>query len=107
MNLYGLPDIAFAEKAPDIIKRDIIARYEEAYFQATGERITLYPGDPRRLFLLTIADIIVLQRNLIDYTGKQNMLAFADNTNLDHLGFFLAVKRLESSPALVTMRYTL
>jgi phage-related baseplate assembly protein len=107
LNLYGLPDIAFAEKAPDAIKRDIVARYEEAYFQATGERVTLYPGDPRRLFLLTIADIIVLQRNLIDYTGKQNMLAFADNANLDHLGLLLGVKRLGGSPALVTVRYAL
>jgi phage-related baseplate assembly protein len=106
-NLFGLPDIHFAEKDAAEIKRGIIVGFEKAFHEATGERLTLYPADPRQLFLSTIADIIVLQRNLIDYTGKQNMLAFADNTNLDHLGLILAVKRLESSPALVTMRYAL
>jgi phage-related baseplate assembly protein len=107
VNLYGLPDIVFAGKDPATIKQEIIGGYEQAYREATGEKITLYPGDPRRLFLLTVADMIILQRNLIDWTGKQNLLAFAGGASLDHLGLLLGVTRLPAQRARTTIRFTL
>jgi phage-related baseplate assembly protein len=107
MNLFGLSDISFAEKDPDAIKRDIISSYESAYNAATGELVTLHPGDPRRLFLLTVADMIILQRNIIDWTAKQNLLAFSTEGNLDHLGLQLDVRRLPSQHSRTTVRFTL
>lgn len=107
MNLYGLADIEFAEKDPNIIKTEIISGYESAFREATGERITLYPGDPRRLFLLSIAEIIILQRNIIDWTAKQNMLAYSTGSRLDHLGLLLGVTRLPAQRARVTIRFNL
>ncbi|MDR3353940.1 MAG: baseplate J/gp47 family protein [Synergistaceae bacterium] len=107
MNLYGLPDISFAEKDPETIKTNIISGYEEVYREATGERITLYPGDPRRLFLLTVADMIILQRNLIDWTAKQNLLAYASGEKLDHLGLYFGVSRLPAQRSRTTVRFTL
>ncbi|MDR3164986.1 MAG: baseplate J/gp47 family protein [Synergistaceae bacterium] len=106
-NLFGLPDITFANKDAAEIKRDIITKFETAFFDATGERLTLYPSDPRRLFLSTIADVIVLQRNLIDYVTKQNMLAFANGEPLEHLGLYMSVTRLPAQRAGVTIRFTL
>jgi phage-related baseplate assembly protein len=107
VNLFGLPDIVFAEKDPDTIKRDIISGYESAYQQATGEMITLYPGDPRRLFLLTVAEVIILQRNLIDWTAKQNLLAYTTEEREDHMGLLLGVARLPAQRARTTIRFIL
>jgi phage-related baseplate assembly protein len=107
-NLFGLlPDFDFVEKNPETIKNAIIANYEAAHSQATGEKITLYPGDPRRLFLLSVANTIILQRNLIDWVGKENLLAFATENRLDHLGVLLGVTRLSSQRAHTTLRFTL
>jgi phage-related baseplate assembly protein len=106
-NLFGLSDITFASKDAAEIKRDIITKFEAAFFDATGERLTLYPSDPRQLFLSTIADVIVLQRNIIDYAVKQNMLAFADGIPLEHLGLPMSVARLPAQRAGAVIRFTL
>ena len=106
-NLFGLPDITFANKDASEIKRAIITAFETAFFETTGENLTLYPGDPRQLFLSTIADVIVLQRSIIDYVAKQNMLAFAENEPLEHLGLYMSVTRLPAQHAGVIIRFTL
>ena len=107
-NLFGLlSDFDFVEKNPETIKNAIIANYEAAHYQATGERVTLYPGDPRRLFLLSMANSIILQRNLIDWTAKQNTLPFATENRLDYLGVLLGVTRLRARRAKTTIRFAL
>ncbi len=68
----GLDDISFAETDPATIEREIITLYETL----TGR--SLAKGDPVRLFLESIALVIIQQRTLIDYTGKQNLLAYAE-----------------------------
>ena len=106
-NLYGLTEATFADRDPAKIASAIISGYEAAYYKGTNERITLAVADPRRLFLLSIAAVIVQQRNLIDYTGKQNLLAYADDGFLDHLGILVGVPRLDASAASTTIRFTL
>jgi len=97
----NLPQITFAEKSAAAIGAAVITAYEAI------AGFTLAPGDPRRLFLLTIADIIAQQRVLIDYTGKQNLLAFATGDNLDHIGVLVGTDRLPAAAATVTLRFTL
>lgn len=97
----GLPDILFAVKDAAEVEREIVRAYE----QASGR--SLAPGDPVRLFLLTIASVIVQQRALIDFTGKQNLLAYSSEGYLDHLGALLGVYRLPATSALTTLRFTL
>jgi len=99
--LNNLPDITFAGKDAKLIESKIIADYESL----AGR--TLAPGDPVRLFLLSIASIISQQRVLIDYAAKQNLLAFSSNGYLDHLGALLGVTRLPAYPAMTTLRFTL
>ena len=60
----NLAPVIFADKDSETIVEDLISRYEMA------AKVTLYPGDPVRLFLETIAYIISYQRSLIDFTGK-------------------------------------
>lgn len=105
--LYDLDAITFAERDAALISSEIISRYETAYHEATGERITLAAADPRRLFLLTVAEIIVQQRNVIDHAAKQNLLAYAEGSALDHLGLMLGVRRLPPRAAVTTIRFTL
>lgn len=96
-----LDDIVFANKAPEQIEADIFKTYE----QITGR--TLARGDPVRLFIETIALVIIQQRALIDYSAKMNLLAYASGPYLDHLGALLGVKRLEASHAYTTLQFNL
>ena len=97
----SLKDIDFAEKDPDTITKEIISLYE----QSSGR--TLARADPVRLFIDAIILAIVQQRNVIDRSAKQNLLAYAEGEYLDHLGALLGVRRLEASHAVTTMRFTL
>lgn len=97
----NLEDIVFAEKDAAEIESEIITLYENQ-----SGRI-LARGDPVRLFLECIVLIIVQQRSLIDYAAKQNLLAYAEGSFLDHLGALLGVTRLEASHALTTLKFTL
>lgn len=96
-----LPEIIFAEKDAGVIEAEIIKAYEEA----SGRK--LYPADPVRLFLETITLLIVQQRNLIDFSAKQNLLAYAQTWGLDHLGAHLGVYRLQPQKALTTLAFKL
>ncbi len=60
-----------------------------------------------RLFLESIILIIIQQRNLIDFSAKQNLLAYSSGSYLDHLGALLGVTRLEASAAVCTVQFEL
>lgn len=85
----ALPDISFADTDTDNIAREIISRYE------TASGRTLATADPVRLFLLTIAAVIAQQRSIIDIAAKNNLIAYAEGSYLDHIGALLGVTRLE------------
>ena len=100
MSLFStLPQVEFAPKEADAILEELVARYEDA------AGITLYPADPVRLFLNTIAYELAQQRSLIDYAAKMNLLAYAQGDYLDHLGAFVPVARLPATAATVTVRF--
>lgn len=93
--------IPFVQADAQQIQQELIAAYE----QATG--ITLYPGDPRRIFLLQLVPAILAIKNDINYTGNQNLLPFATGGVLDALGDRLGVVRLPAKQAMVSMQFTL
>ena len=96
-----LSEILFASKDVIAVEREIINLYESL----SGR--TLARADPVRLFLETITLIIVQQRNIIDFTGKMNLLAYASGGYLEHIGAAFNVYRLEASPAVTTLEFTL
>ncbi|TDL50948.1 baseplate J/gp47 family protein [Paenibacillus dendritiformis] len=100
-NIFELPDIEFVSVDPTKIRNDIITVYE-----AIGQK-KLFPGDPVRLFLLSVADIIVQQRIVINQTAKQNLLRYAQGDYLDHLGAMVETERLQAEPAKTTVRFHL
>lgn len=98
---WGLPDVEFLETDAETIKAEILTGYE----QASGR--TLAAGDPVRLFLLSLASIIIQQRTTINQAAQQNLLTYAQGEYLDALGTLLSVERLEESRAVTTIKFTL
>lgn len=96
-----LPDVSFVETNPQQIIENIIGGYEQSAGYALAD------ADPRRLYLLSLAYIIIQQRQQIDASGKSNLLYYAQSNFLDHLGAFREVIRIAAQSAISTERFTL
>ncbi|MBQ7478090.1 MAG: baseplate J/gp47 family protein, partial [Selenomonadaceae bacterium] len=101
MKLADLADVEFVNADKDAIVAALMADYKEIVKRSPAK------GDPVRLFLLVVAESIVRMRNAINYTGKQNLLKYAEGDHLDHLGSFLDTPRLEAVEAVTTIKVTL
>jgi len=102
-----LPDVTFVEADINKILIDMIKEYEEAHFESTGERKKLRPGDPIRVFLYTQALRELQLRVKMNDSAKQNLLAFARNENIEHLGAFSKTERFEATAATVPIKIVL
>ena len=88
------------------IKNTFNRRYLIFYTTITGR--TLGEGDPVTLFLNVISEIIIRLLNDANYAAKQNLLAYAEGDNLDHVGAVpAAVERLKATKATTTIQATL
>lgn len=101
MNLNELPDIEFVNSDKDEIQAIILSIYK----QVTGRQLA--QGDPVRLFILVITNVIILLLNKINETGKQNLLKYATGENLDHLGVLVGVARAPAAKAVTTVEITM
>jgi len=103
MNTYfdNLPEVNFAEKDTDLIVSEMISSFESE----AGRK--LFPSDPMRLLILTFANYIVMQRNKIDDSAKQNFLKYAREGYLENLSALLDVKRLGAAPAVTTLKFAI
>src|SRR5271170_4732012 len=100
-----LPPPVFVDDAdgldPNLILSDMVAA-----FQAAAGR-TLQPAQVERLLINLYAYRESLVRNAIQYTGQQNLLAYAAFPMIDYLGQLLGVTRLPAQSATVTLQFTL
>ncbi|CQR58440.1 baseplate assembly protein [Paenibacillus riograndensis] len=101
MEYAELPDILFSEEDAAAIQQDVITVYEGLAGRS------LQPADPVRLFLSSLAAIIVQQKVLINQTAKGNLLRYASGAVLDHMGAFQGSERLNASAAIVTLQFVL
>lgn len=101
MKLSDLPDIEFVSAD----EQEILTYIINLYTTITGR--SLAQGDPVRLFLNVITNIVIMLCNKINYTGKQNLLRYAEGGNLDHLGVLVGVERIGSKAAVTTTKITL
>lgn len=100
-SLSSLPAVSFAPLDAQDVEQEIITTYERI------AETSLYPGDPVRLLLESLAYTISIQSGLIDLAAKQNLLAFATGAHLDHLGALMGTPRLEASSARATFRFSI
>ena len=101
MGLTDLPDVEFCSTDPETIEKSVITFYEGL------TKASLYPGDPVRLFLESLAAVIIQQRQIINHAGKQNLLKYARKVHLDHLGSFTRTERLDDAPAFTRVRFSI
>ena len=100
-SLNDLPEVSYVDSDVENIQSSIIEGYE-----ALSGRI-LFPGDPLRLFLESLALIIVQQRSLINVASKQNLLKYSKKEMLDNLGALTRTRRLQSQKASVVLKFTI
>lgn len=101
-----LPELPDLSADPEEILRRMITQYEAAYFEQTGNPVTLATGDPIRIWLYTISLNQYLLENLVKYYASQNFLAYAQGDYLDHISATRGgPERSGEASAVVTMRF--
>lgn len=93
--------LKFVTDDPLAYEQELIQTYENL----TGR--TLYPADPERLLINLQVYALALINHNINYTGNQNLLAYATGQYLDALAEFYGVKRLPAQPARTVLRFSL
>ncbi|ECD6517271.1 baseplate J protein [Salmonella enterica subsp. enterica] len=101
MTRFNLPEIDFVEVDAEEMENIAVSKFQEL----TG--IVLEETDPRRKFIQSIAFLGTMIGNNIDFTGKMNLLAYAQDNYLDHKGIDKNVTRLEPRAAEVPVRFEL
>ncbi|WP_215508371.1 baseplate J/gp47 family protein [Peptoniphilus sp. EMRHCC_23] len=102
MNEYfNLQPVEFVDIDVEKIKSDAVDELEKRL----GKDI--YPASPERIMLLTLLDYIIQDRELINDTGKQNLLAYSRDGFLDHMGALMEEVRFPAYPAQTTLEFTI
>ncbi|MDR2891588.1 MAG: baseplate J/gp47 family protein [Deltaproteobacteria bacterium] len=94
----NLPKVTFADANPAAVLARLIKKYQG------DSKKTLYPGDPESLLFKSVAYELSVALGLIDFTGKQNLLAEAVDDFLDQIGAFHGVERLTNTPSRTVQR---
>lgn len=101
MKLTELPALTFARADPTELDASIVSTVESILGR------TLARADPLRIFLRGIELVILQQRLLIDECAKQNLLAYATGSNLEHLGALVGLERFQPVAAFCTVSFKL
>ena len=101
MRLQDLPDVEFLDTDTETIKNSIITIAEGIL----GRKLAR--ADPLRLFLNSLALIIIQQRVAFNHAFKMNLLAYTEGDAMDHIGNFIGCDRIEAAAATTTVQVTL
>lgn len=93
--------IKFVENNSEKVISDLVAKFENVL------GVTLQPSDERRIFLNTLAEVIVGINANINDTGNQVLLRYARGEALDAIGEMFGVERLSAGYAKCTLQFTL
>lgn len=95
--LANLPDVSFTgDRTQAQIYDELVADYMRYLQDNTAETVDLPAADPRRLLLLSMADIFHHLYQCVELAGREDLLKYATGSALDSLG---AVKKLARNPA--------
>lgn len=94
------PEYQFIDTDVQSLVNDMVAAYEQI------TKVTVTAASPEKLFIMWVANIILHERVLNNYTGNQNIPSRADGENLDALGeLFYAHYRPQAKAAVCTERF--
>lgn len=106
--LANFPDISFIDNLTiDQLIDTMILDYQEKYKEVTGKDIALAQADPYRMIMYAAALQIYQGMQYLDRAGKQSFLKYAYGDFLDNLGALRGITRLEASPAVTTLRFSI
>ncbi len=100
-SLEELPDITFVSVDVEEMQANALVILEGIMGRSLAR------ADPLRLFVNSLLNIIAQQKKLIDKTAKQNLLRYATDGNLDHIGALVGAQRLQATAAICTVKVTL
>lgn len=84
----------------------LVSALVAGYEKITG--VSVQPASPEKLFIQWVADIVLQERVMNNYTGNQNIPSRASGENLDALGeLFYVSQRPAAQPAVCNMRFYL
>lgn len=90
----------FVNTDTETLVSELVAVYEQL------TKITVHPASPEKIFIQWVANIILQERVLNNYTGNQNIPSRAEGENLDALGeLFYGIERPAASFAVCTERF--
>ncbi|MGG4346436.1 baseplate J/gp47 family protein [Paenibacillus lautus] len=96
-----MSEIKFIDDDPQVTINNVLKMHEAI----TGRQ--LYPADPERLFILSLCEIIVQQKVLINEAAKQSLLRYATGEVLEAKGEMYDTARLQAEPARTTVQFQL
>ncbi len=89
------------------IQEEMIADYQDAYKQYTGEEITLYPANPKRLELGVIAGQIYQVYEFASYLFNQNFIRYMEDDVLWNWGANLGFAGSNLMAASCTLEFSI
>ena len=82
----------------------LVSALVSGYERLTGASVQ--PASPEKLFIKWVADVLLQERALNNYTGNQNIPSRASGENLDALGeLFYVTERPAAQPAVCSQRF--
>ena len=101
--LSDLKDVNFVS----IDKAEVEAEVFAIYYTITKRTEPLADGDPVRLFILFIVNLVIMLLNKLNETGRKNLLKSSNENFLDGLGALVGTTRIPASAARVVMQIKL
>lgn len=101
MNFSDLPEVNFVET--DVA--ELIEGAKKILEAELGRELSR--GDPLLLTLKTFLSVIIQQREIINDLARQNLLAYARDNALDHIGVLVGCERLPAAAATCTVEVEL
>ena len=100
-SLEELPDITFVSVDIEEMQANALVILEGIMGRSLAR------ADPLRLFVNSLLDVIAQQKKELNKTAKQNLLRYATDDNLDHIGALVGTRRLQATAATCTVEVTL
>ena len=106
----NLPDIdPLADEGITIeeIVAEMVQSYEDKYEEITGEELTLYPADERKIRINAVAEMLYQLAQFGADCFKQNFLKYSFGSSLKNLGANIGYAETGEETATTTLRFTL
>lgn len=106
--LARYPEISFiGGKTLESVRSEMLADYKAKYKELTGGDPTVGSADPAKMVLDAAALQIYQAYQYIDQAGKMGLLKYSSGSYLDNLAALRGVERIQSTPAVTTLRFSL